>query len=88
MPRGDRTGPEGFGPMTGRAAGYCGGYDEPGFMDQAAGSDGAGEINTSLPDYPAGGRLVRDRRGRECRDISAPTADSRPWISGSLANRN
>ncbi|MBC7077615.1 MAG: DUF5320 domain-containing protein, partial [Synergistales bacterium] len=23
MPRGDGTGPAGFGPMTGRAAGYC-----------------------------------------------------------------
>jgi len=26
MPGGDRTGPMGMGPMTGRAAGYCGGY--------------------------------------------------------------
>lgn len=26
MPRGDRTGPLGAGPMTGRAAGYCAGY--------------------------------------------------------------
>ncbi len=32
MPRGDRTGPWGEGPMTGRGAGYCGGYDRPGFM--------------------------------------------------------
>ena len=31
MPRGDRTGPDGMGPMTGRAAGYCAGYDSPGF---------------------------------------------------------
>ena len=31
MPRGDGTGPAGFGPMTGRAAGYCAGYDTPGF---------------------------------------------------------
>lgn len=31
MPRGDRTGPEGMGPMTGRGAGYCGGYDRPGY---------------------------------------------------------
>ena len=33
MPRGDRTGPWGFGPMTGRAAGYCAGYPTPGFMN-------------------------------------------------------
>jgi hypothetical protein len=32
MPRGDGTGPAGFGPMTGRAAGYCAGYDMPGYM--------------------------------------------------------
>ena len=33
MPRGDKTGPDGFGPMTGRAAGYCAGYPVPGFMN-------------------------------------------------------
>jgi uncharacterized protein DUF5320 len=31
MPRGDRTGPDGFGPMTGRGMGYCNNYDSPGF---------------------------------------------------------
>ena len=30
MPRGDRTGPMGQGPRTGRAAGYCAGNDRPG----------------------------------------------------------
>ncbi|MCK4719397.1 DUF5320 domain-containing protein [bacterium] len=30
MPRGDRTGPMGQGPMTGRRAGYCSGSDMPG----------------------------------------------------------
>jgi hypothetical protein len=33
MPRGDRTGPMGMGPMTGRAAGYCAGYPVPGYMN-------------------------------------------------------
>ncbi|MFC1552265.1 DUF5320 domain-containing protein [Candidatus Latescibacterota bacterium] len=32
MPRGDRTGPNGMGPMTGRGAGYCAGFSVPGFM--------------------------------------------------------
>lgn len=32
MPRGDRTGPWGTGPRTGRARGYCAGYSNPGFM--------------------------------------------------------
>ena len=31
MPGGDRTGPLGRGPMTGRALGYCAGYNDPGF---------------------------------------------------------
>jgi len=31
MPRGDRTGPAGMGPMTGRGAGPCAGYDVPGY---------------------------------------------------------
>ena len=31
MPRGDRTGPAGQGPMTGRGLGYCAGYNSPGF---------------------------------------------------------
>ena len=37
MPAGDGTGPLGFGPMTGRAAGYCAGYPVPGFMNPIAG---------------------------------------------------
>ncbi len=30
MPFGDRTGPTGAGPRTGRALGFCNGYDAPG----------------------------------------------------------
>ncbi len=37
MPFGDRTGPAGFGPMTGRAGGYCAGYSAPGYMNFGAG---------------------------------------------------
>ena len=37
MPGGDRTGPMGMGPMTGRAAGYCAGYAVPGFMNALGG---------------------------------------------------
>ena len=37
MPGGDRTGPMGMGPMTGRGAGYCGGYAEPGFANRIVG---------------------------------------------------
>jgi len=31
MPRGDRSGPSGFGPMTGRRMGYCVGSNQSGF---------------------------------------------------------
>ncbi|HUT24847.1 MAG TPA: DUF5320 domain-containing protein [Sumerlaeia bacterium] len=40
MPAGDRTGPMGLGPMTGRAAGYCAGYPIPGFANPAFGRGG------------------------------------------------
>ncbi len=31
MPKGDKTGPEGKGPKTGRGLGYCSGSDKPGY---------------------------------------------------------
>ena len=37
MPGGDRTGPWGAGPMTGRAAGYCTGYPVTGYANSARG---------------------------------------------------
>ncbi|MEA1950302.1 MAG: DUF5320 domain-containing protein [Planctomycetota bacterium] len=37
MPGGDRTGPMGMGPMTGRAAGYCVGSPTPGFANAPGG---------------------------------------------------
>lgn len=40
MPRGDKRGPEGMGPMTGRGAGYCNGSDRAGFVN--AGGYGRG----------------------------------------------
>ena len=36
MPRGDRRGPNGMGPMTGRAAGFCSGSGAPGFINTGA----------------------------------------------------
>ena len=33
MPGGDRTGPQGMGPMTGRRMGYCSGYNSPGYAN-------------------------------------------------------
>lgn len=34
MPGGDRTGPMGQGPRSGRGAGFCGGNNGPGFMSR------------------------------------------------------
>ncbi len=42
MPRGDRTGPMGQGPMTGRRAGYCSGSNMPGFSNRYPGGGGGG----------------------------------------------
>ena len=42
MPRGDGTGPMGLGPMTGRAAGYCAGYNVPGYMNPVPGRGAIG----------------------------------------------
>ncbi len=33
MPRGDGTGPAGYGPMTGRSRGFCAGFSVPGFLN-------------------------------------------------------
>ena len=54
MPAGDRTGPEGMGPRTGRGAGYCSGYDSPGYMNPAFGRGYGG--------WGAGGRGLRRMR--------------------------
>lgn len=40
MPRGNGTGPNGMGPMTGRGAGYCAGFAAPGYAN--GGGFGAG----------------------------------------------
>ncbi len=42
MPRGDRTGPMGMGPMTGRRAGYCNGFATPGYANPVGFAGGFG----------------------------------------------
>jgi hypothetical protein len=37
MPGGDRTGPMGMGPMTGRGAGFCAGSRAPGYLSAGLG---------------------------------------------------
>ncbi len=59
MPGVDRTGPLGWGPMTGRAAGFCAGYSVPGYMNpvwgRGAGFGGRGWFGRG------GGRGFRNR---------------------------
>ncbi|OQX71271.1 MAG: hypothetical protein B6D62_02255 [Candidatus Cloacimonas sp. 4484_275] len=42
MPRGDGTGPNGMGPMTGRGLGYCAGYGRAGFTNPVGRGFGRG----------------------------------------------
>ena len=42
MPNGNRRGPGGQGPRTGRAAGYCAGAGQPGWMNDASAPQGGG----------------------------------------------
>jgi len=42
MPGGDRTGPAGLGPRTGRGLGYCAGYNTPGYTRGAGWGGGWG----------------------------------------------
>jgi hypothetical protein len=56
MPRGNRTGPEGAGPMTGRKMGYCTGGDRPGYARGCGGFHGAGSFSQGR-----GGRGFRNQ---------------------------
>lgn len=42
MPRGNKKGPQGEGPNTGRGLGYCTGHDEPGYTSDAPRRGGEG----------------------------------------------
>ncbi len=63
MPRGDGTGPAGDGSMTGRSAGYCAGYQTPGYANPGPGLNlglgrgfGRGRGFRSFGRFPAYGR--------------------------------
>lgn len=58
MPRGNGTGPDGLGPMTGRGLGFCAGYDLPGYMQ-----GGFGGRRGAYGGYAGYGRGMAWRRG-------------------------
>lgn len=57
MPRGDGTGPNGLGQMTGRAMGYCAGYSLPGFSNGGFGR-GLGRFGGGSRGGRGGGRGI------------------------------
>ncbi len=65
MPRGDRTGPAGMGPMTGRRAGSCAGFAMPGYENPLPGRGmgmGFGRGRGALRrGFSGGGRGWRNR---------------------------
>lgn len=73
MPKGDRTGPMGTGAMRGRAAGFCAGFDMPGYTNTAVSGGFRMRINRINQGWNArwaGSRrrrqraLSQDRQGR------------------------
>ena len=56
MPGGDRTGPAGMGPMTGRGAGFCAGFAMPGYANPVGGR--------GFVAWGCGGGRGRGRRNR------------------------
>jgi len=48
MPRGDGTGPEGRGSMTGRGAGRCSGSNRPGYQSNLPRRGGGGTFGNGL----------------------------------------
>jgi hypothetical protein len=55
MPFGDGTGPMGLGPMTGRGAGFCAGFDRPGFASPMPGYPYPHDYGYSIPAWPRWG---------------------------------
>ncbi len=76
MPGGDRTGPMGMGPMTGRAGGYCAGYPVPGYMNSIPGYGGFG-FGRGLGRGRGWGRGFG--RGRSFRGAAYPYAYENPY---------
>ncbi|MFW5845557.1 MAG: DUF5320 domain-containing protein [Planctomycetota bacterium] len=75
MPRGDRTGPDGRGPRSGRGAGYCAGYDQPGITRPGGGR--GGRRGQCGPGRRRGGRGHGSGRGARSRRGTAPPRQER-----------
>ena len=85
MPYGDRTGPQGAGPMSGRGMGFCAGYHYPGSENQGWGL-GAGRGRNYGAGYGRGGGGFGHRHGfratgipGRARYLEYPPAESGPY---------
>ncbi|MEN8153450.1 MAG: DUF5320 domain-containing protein [Acidobacteriota bacterium] len=58
MPYGDRRGPDGYGPRSGRGLGYCNDFDSPGYTK---GSSGRGFGRRNGNNFGGGGRRMSGR---------------------------
>jgi Family of unknown function (DUF5320) len=56
MPKGDRTGPMGSGSMRGRAAGFCAGFDLPGYANAGVPRGFGMGMHRGWCSLPGGGR--------------------------------
>ncbi|MHB1417217.1 MAG: DUF5320 domain-containing protein [Chloroflexota bacterium] len=74
MPRGDRTGPQGLGPMTGRSAGFCAGFGVPGYANPGVGRGGRGGGRGWRHQYYATGLPGWARAGYAAGPWAAPYA--------------
>lgn len=80
MARGDGTGPMGAGPRLGRSAGYCAGFNVPGYMNPNAnrGRGGRG-LGRGLA---GGGRGLGIGQGKYGPNYVNPFSGSSVWSSG------
>ena len=74
MPYGNGTGPNGMGPMTGRGAGFCAGYNNPGYMNPMGGGRGLARGFGRGLGYGMGRGRAWGRPGIGRADFTAPPA--------------
>lgn len=74
MPNGDRRGPAGMGPRTGRGMGYCSGYDSPGYMNGRGLARGRG-FSTGFGPGRGAGRGFGRRTYFSYADTGSPYVD-------------
>ncbi|MDD2236697.1 MAG: DUF5320 domain-containing protein [Kiritimatiellae bacterium] len=84
MPRGNGTGPGGMGPMTGRGAGFCAGYNTPGYA-QGSGFGGGGGRGAGMG-YGRGAGMGYGRGGGGFGRRNQFNATGMPgWVRGGWA---